>query len=322
MTTKCHVIESGRLAPKNDDGTYPITIITEGLGSTGFYSRELLESQAHIFTNSLSFMDHPVDPAEPWKRSVKDIGGRIVGQTYAQEENGVMTVKGNYKPRAEYASFIEEYGDAIGLSIYRGATGTQREDGRIQVESFDESDPYGSVDIVVAAGRGGKFDRAAEALRAIESSLGKPEGTTRTAAPVGEKEDAVTEEQLNKLIEAIGTAFDAKFSTLVEALKPAPKGKDEEITPEKAAEAAVAAYATARDAVDQVEGLLPSQRKALLKAASTGADVAPLIESAKSLVEEAKTEFGKQNADGSRFGVVLGESATDKDDFRVAGLEL
>jgi len=318
VTDKCHVIESGRLAPKNDDGTYPITIITEGKGSTGIYSRALLENQAHIFSNSLSFMDHPVNADKPWERSVKDIGGRIVGATYAQEENGQMTVKGNYKPRAEYAAFIEEYADAIGLSIYRGASGTVQEDGRLLVESFDESDPYASVDIVVAAGRGGKFDRAAEALRVIESSLGTPDATERATTPVAEKRDTVNEDDKQDLLNRFGALVDAKLGELFVKFTQYDADHDEAnaeegMTAEQAAQEAVAAYAAAVESVDKAE-LLPSQRKAILESAAKGADIAPLIESAKAVADEAKTAFGAQKpASAVRYGLV--ESADSANDI-------
>ncbi|QIK64592.1 hypothetical protein G7068_16215 [Leucobacter viscericola] len=175
--TALRIRESGALEKKGTKGTYPITVITSGRGSSGEYSAELLRSEHAAFDNSVSFMDHPEYSFAPHERSVLKIGGRIVGETWVEElADDQVAVRANWKPRAEYAEFVEEFFDLLGISIFIEAFGVHNEERDVyEVKHFNAEDPYKSVDIVVAAGRGGRFDAAAESARAIESSLGTPE---------------------------------------------------------------------------------------------------------------------------------------------------
>src|SRR5690606_36520821 len=108
-----------------------------------------------------SFINHPINPDAPHERDLNTLAGRITNVTVGEGEHGKQ-LEGNFKPRAEYASLFEEFADIIGLSIFCGGYGEQDDTGRVVVESFDGSDPYRSVDAVVAAGRGGRFKRAQE----------------------------------------------------------------------------------------------------------------------------------------------------------------
>lgn len=286
MTDRLFVQEGATLAPKRDDGTYPVVIITEGRGSTGVYSAELLKKSAHVFENVASFINHPVDPAKPHLRDLNSIAGRV-SDVRVEERDGKVALVGTYKPRAEYATLFEQFSDIIGLSIFCGVgAGEPLSDGRIQVESFNESDPYRSIDAVVAAGRGGRFERATESLRAIESSLGTPEGNKPgvTSAPVQEGENM---DEVLKAVEALTAKFDtfiAEQKVADEATRAAEADAD---AAEQEKRDAVEAYAIAAKAVSDAE-LLPSQEAQILEAAKAGKDVAPLIEDAKKIVAEAQ----------------------------------
>lgn len=304
----------GTLAPKGKDGLYPVTIITEGDGTTGRYSRELLEHQAATFSDSLSFMDHPADPARPWERSVTSIGGRIVGETSFVEEDGVAKVKGWYKPDARWADFVEEYADALGLSIFIGAKGEELPDGRLNVTEFLADDPYKSVDVVVAAGRGGKFDRANEAKRLIEASLA-PQGERRSADPAGEKEKEMTPEEIKSIAEAFTAAIAEKLAPVIDFVNEQKQAAEAAKGDEPTVEQAVEAYAAAAAKVAEAK-LLPSQEGVILAAAKRGEDVAPLIESAKSIKDEA-VKFISESEDGV-YGRRHEGSAKDED-YSVGG---
>lgn len=292
VSKRLYVQESASLADKKADGTYDVVLIDEGAGSTGIYSAELLKNSAHLFENAPSFINHPIDPERPDLRDLNSIAGRV-SNVRAEERDGKVALVGTYKPRSEYATLFEEFSDIIGLSIFSAVdSGTPLEDGRIQVESFAENDPYRSVDAVVAAGRGGRFERATESLRAIESSLGLPQGNQpgATAAP-GDKERNPMDEKVLEALNALKAdlapviAFVNEQKAAAEAAVAEAKAQADAAAQEK--EAAIESYSAAVKAVSDAE-LLPSQEKRILEAAKRGEDVAPLIEEAKAVVAEAK----------------------------------
>ena len=314
--TRKYVQESVKLAPKSADGTYPIVIITEGEGSSGIYGGHLFEEGAseHVFENVPSFLDHPIDPAKPHLRSVNSIGGRV-SDVHVGEDDGRAALLGNFKPRKEYAEFVEEFADVLGISIFCGADGDVMEDGRLAVESFDGTDPYRSVDIVVAAGRGGRFKRAEESLRVIESSLGLAESNKpgATAAP-GEKERNMEIKELAERFDAFAktlepvVAFVAEQKAAADAAVAEAEAKAAAATEEK--DAAIESYSTAVKAVSEAE-LLPSQKDEILAAAKAGKDIAPLLESAKKVIAEAK------ELNGAPVGFVITESAAGGSDKQI-----
>lgn len=315
MTKRLYVQEAVSLAPKRADGSYPVILITEGEGSTGRYSRELLENSEGVFSGVASFLNHPIDPEHPEQRDVNTIAGRF-GAVRAEEREGAMALSTDFTPRSEYAAFLEEFADILGLSVYCGAKGTVLEDGRLDVESFDAKDPYRSVDIVVAAGRGGRFERATESLRAIESSLGTPPaakpGVTSASA---EKETHMDEKAVKALIE----------SALAEALKPivdfvneskATKATEAQaqVDAEAVESAVTEALSTYDEKVKAIEAadLLEPQVEDLRERARKGEDITKGIESAKKIVEAAEKRLTE-----SKY-VIEGSGADD--DFRVGGL--
>lgn len=307
--TRKYLQESVKLAPKKADGSYPIVIITEGEGSSGVYRDHLFTEGAseHVFEGVPSFMDHPIDPAKPHLRSVNSIGGRVSG-VHIGEDDGKAALLGEYKPRKEYAEFVEEFADTLGISIFCGAEGEVMEDGRLDVDAFDGEDPYRSVDIVVAAGRGGRFKRAEESLRVLESSLGIPQGNKpgATAAP-GEKERNMEIKDVFDAVKALESTFAPVVAFVAEQKAAADAAVAEAETKVTAAteekDAAIEAYSAAVTAVSEAE-LLPSQETEILAAAKAGKDIAPLLESAKKVVDEAK-----QAVAGELDGYTLTESA-------------
>ena len=297
MTDRCYVQEAATLAPKKSDGTYPVVIITEGTGSKGVYSDELLQGSAHVFEGTPSFINHPVDPEAPHERDLNSIAGRITNVTVG-EDRGKTALLATFKPRAEYAALFEEFSDIIGLSIFCGAYGEKDDTGRVVVEAFDETDAYRSVDAVVAAGRGGRFKRAEESLRTIESSLGTPQGNKpgATAAP-GEKERNMEIEKLVTAVEALTASLAPVVSFVAEQKAAADAAVAEAEAKAAAAEqekdAAIESYSAAVKAVAEAK-LLPSQESEILAAAVAGKDIAPLVESAKKVIEEAKSAVAEK----------------------------
>ena len=317
MTERTFVQEAVTLAAKKSDGTYPVVIITEGEGSSGRYSADLLRRSENVFAGSASFLNHPIDPSKPHLRDVNSIAGRL-GQTYLGEDKGKVAILSDFKPRKEYAEFVEEFSDVLALSIYCGAMGEVLEDGRLDVEAFDEEDPYRSVDIVVAAGRGGRFKRAEESLRAIENSLGLPaKDPGSTSAPGNPRErDTMEKEVLEAVVKAaIAEALAPVISFVTEQKAAADdavaaaEAKAEAAEQEKGA--ALESFSAAIRAVSEAS-LLPSQEASILDAAKRGEDVAPLIESAKTIANEAK-----QAVAAKAPGYVIESAASATDDYRI-----
>jgi hypothetical protein len=310
--------ETGTLvSQKAAAGVFPVRIITEGKGSSGVYSAALLKEYASVFNGAPSFMNHPLDPQRPDKRDVTSIAGKIVSEVQYEERDGVAGLYADLKVDSRWQSFVEDYADVIGLSVYIEGSGTKDDNGDLIVESFNGSDPYRSVDIVVSAGRGGRVERAMESLRVIESSVGEPAGKPSTEASVQENKGKVELmekeilDALKALTESLAPVL-AFVSESKDASKQEIQGTADAAAVKTAVAEAVAAY-TEKDAAIMAAGLLPSQVESIREAAKGGADVAPLIEAAVKVVEEAKS-LTVVNGEVVR----IGESASN-DDFTVKG---
>lgn len=289
MTIRKHVHESSRFVAesKKDDGTFRVRIITEGKGSSGFYSRELLEKNKDAFSGVLSYAGHPADPEKPWTRPMMGDNG-IIGRLGEQidfkiGDDDIAYLEADYIPskRQQVREFFDEYADAIGASIYIAAEGEMNDDGEYVVESFDSSDPYASVDAVIAAGRGGRFERAQEAYRAIESSL-SDEGGKGTVAEQPQltenKNEGEFSMELKDIQELVEAALAEALSPVLEALKPAE-------TPEDEVDMAAVVEAA-------VEAELPKEsREAVVESVRAGAKVEEAIAKQVALVKAIESSF-------------------------------
>lgn len=278
-----YVSEKSALAPKkNANGTYPIVIIDEGTGSSGVYSRALLEKSAHIFEGSASYLNHVPDPNKPHERDVRTLAGRV-SNVRAEERNGKMALVGEYTPRTdEVRDMVENFSDLIGASIFCAADGELDDSGRVVVEEFVDADPYKAVDIVSAAGRGGRFERAAEAMRTAETSLGLPADTPK------KKVENVEIKELSEQINALAESLKPVFAFVTE--ESARRQAEAERAAEKqdigeAVDAAVAAVEAVKAA-----NLYPRLEKKLIEAARKGEFDAAEFEDAKATVAEGRAE--------------------------------
>lgn len=318
-----YVQEAAKLSARNDDGTYDVVIITEGTGSTGVYSGDLMrDDQAALFENAPSFMNHPIDPTKPHQRDVMSISGRFTNLRAGVSE-GKKAILARFKPRKEFADFVEEFSDVLGLSIFSLANGEEKDDhGRLIVESFADEDPYRSVDIVVAAGRGGKFARAEESARAIEASLGTPGGTqpaSTSAAGTDQKKESMDPKDVQAVAEALGTVilngikpltdFVTEHKTAAEAAK---AGKADQPDTKTVIAKAVADTA----AVEALQLTSETLKTSLLDAIARGEDVAPAIEFAKKVATESAA---KPAAPASEY-VIEAADGKSSHSFAVTGL--
>src|SRR5690606_22009845 len=294
-----NLIEAGTVLSENpsEDGTWRVRLINEGQGSSGYYAAELLETYHHAFDNVISFLNHPV--SGPETRNFTEIAGRVVGETWLDTaEDGTLGVYANWRPDPDYKAKLETYKDSLGLSIYISGAGEDR-DGVFHVTEFDTEDPFRSVDVVIAAGRGGRFEMAESMRKIYESRRDSDEKPSVTSAQENNRKDPIVEEKLDKLIEMIG---------LLVAKDEAKAAEAAQVEADEAAKVeAVEAYDAAVKAIDEAD-LLPSQVAALRAEAKKGADVAPLIEAAKQVKADALASI-QESADEAPAGRIV-ESAS------------
>ena len=308
MSTR-HLLEAATLASESAsaDGTWKVRLISEGKGSSGTYTRELLEGHHRALDNLLSFKNHPTGWDGPQARDFTMIAGEIVGETWVEnDDRGLASVYGNYLPDAEYADKLERYKSKLGLSIYIEGSGYEDEQGEFIVDWFNPADPYASVDVVIAPGARGKFMESMQKIysgRAEERSPGSRQAEEN-------KEIKMDKEALEAALKPLSDAI----AGLVAKDKTAEAAEAQVKADEAAVTTAVEAYDGAVKQIDAAD-LLPVQVESLRAAAKAGADVAPLIEAAKKVKDEAVKAVAESAEQGSDAGVVLGgrqlESATD-----------
>lgn len=305
--TKRNLLEAASLVSESAsaDGTWKVRLISEGKGSSGVYTAELLENHHSALDDVLSFKNHPTGWDGPETRDFTMIAGEIKGSTWVEtDERGLKAVYGNYLPDPEYRDKIERYKDKLGLSIFIEGSGYVDETtGDFIVDWFNPSDPYASLDVVIAPGARGKFlENARKVYDARRSESEKTPGT-----PPAERKDNENME-LEKVVEAV-EALTAQVTALV-ADKESAKAQEAQANADAQAVAeALETFETAVKAIDEADLLAP-QRESLLSAAKRGEDVAPLIESAKAVKDAALEAVQVNESHGRDFGGNTSKSYT------------
>lgn len=306
---KRHLLEAASLASESaaQDGTWKVRLISEGRGSSGVYTRELLENHHAALNELLSFKNHPVGWDGPQARDFTMIAGEIQGDVWIeQDERGLTAVYGNYLPDPEYAAKLERYKKKLGLSIYIEGSGYEDENGDFIVDWFNPEDPYASIDVVIAPGARGKFmESMQQVYSARQSSEGHPGGTRAV-----ENKEIKMDQELKDALKGITDTL----AGLVAKDKAAEAAEAQAKADEAAVASAVEAYAAAEKAIADAE-LLDVQVESLRAAAKAGQDIAPLIESAKAVKEAAIKAVTESASQDDAQGVILGgrqvESATE-----------
>lgn len=306
------IIEGGGSvsAPKN--GTIPVRIIVEGEGSSGIYSADVLKKSAQAFESKPMFVGHPDDPNRPDQRKITDAVAKTGKVTVGETSDGRTALFTEATPRSDYANFLEEFSDVFGVSIYASVVGDTNDDGKVVVESFDGTDPYVSVDFVVAPGREGRFGkRAMESLAAIQTSTTTVAEQTSTSTEGADnkptEESLLDIKELGEKVDSLVSAVEA-LTTLVnpiaESLKPAEKG-DVEVDIEGAVEAAV-------------EAKLPkSFRKAVVEAVKAGTDIKEAVKAQEAAVASIKEELGFVEGAAPQAGFVTESKSISADEYKI-----
>ena len=162
-------------ATVSKSGRMKVHAITAGLGSSGYYSPDVLREAA---TNGLIakgtplFLDHASETERPDRpeRSVRDIAA--VFTEAATYDDTAQALGGEIQVFAPYRDLLTEMAPHIGLSISGSATDiTEGEvDGR-RVPVVEGLARIDSVDWVTRAGRGGKVVELLESVRANKRAI-------------------------------------------------------------------------------------------------------------------------------------------------------
>lgn len=135
------------LTETTESGTALVTLITPGVGSSGSYSADVLESAATrgVFAaGTHMYLDHPT-PGERPERSLDRLAGVLTEA--ATWDGATLSAPAKIYPR--FRSMLADMQDAIGVSIRAG--------GVVESGVVQSIDKVASVDFVTKAGRGGSF---------------------------------------------------------------------------------------------------------------------------------------------------------------------
>lgn len=281
---KTHLKESFTEAPVKSGNRWRVIVARPGQGSSGKYSTEMFRRDAHkiIAPGGQAFINHDDS------RNPKDmLGVYPEGSFWSEEDQAVVSELDVF---SHWKAFVEEVGPHCGISLY--ALGESDEDGNV-TQIFE--DALNGADLVARPGLVGSG--LAEKLyeSAVSHSTKTPTVTVAEDGTNGE----VMEEKLDKLIDLM--------ASLVADKKTEDSAKAQVEADEAVAAARVESFAAAVKTVEEA-GLFDSQREAILAEAKAGRDVAPLIESAKKVKEEAVKAVTESQEEV--HGRILGESST------------
>lgn len=195
-------VELGRVTVREDaqGPLLDVEFITAGWGSSGYYSPEVVEAAAPLFTvGTQMYFDHPTASEERERpaRSVRDMCATVVeAGVYNPETQGI---RGTVRPFKAYEALLTDdaFLSAVGLSIRASA---DREVGEVAGRAgfiIQELEYVASCDVVTRAGRGGRV------LALVESA--NPAVTDRAIAR-GIAE-ATADERRQQLSDAVRAAY-------------------------------------------------------------------------------------------------------------------
>lgn len=298
MTKRLH--EAGTITVE-PSGEFRVCLIREGKGSSASFTREFFTTaNAEALAGSLSFPGHPENIWRPELRNPLSAIAEIGKNVTIEEHNGLMGLWGTYKVSEalppscpDVSKYIQQYGDRLGLSIYIETDGYVDEvTGTFVATELNGNDPYKSVDLVVAAGAGGGFDRVAESLRRIAEASATAGGKEENLMEIKDVERVVEAAiaPLTKVVESLATALEGKAQVDAQAQVDA-------AAVEKAVEARLADYDKAVSLISEAK-LTESQSEGLRELAKSGVDITTHVEAAKKVLAEAmaaaKSQDGQQ----------------------------
>lgn len=231
-----------KLVEQIDNGVKArIRIISSGIGSSGFYSAEVLERDgATAFPAGTHLFYNHITESEEWdrkgSRDIKDLVGKTL--TDAEYIPDTESLEADVLIYNSSADKVTEFFEDIGLSIE--ASGKKdSETGEVQELLYS---PHNAIALVPRAGRDGKIIQFLESLSTPDNVLIES-GTIETIENSPEKDtQEMTPEDIEKLAEAIAKSLAPAFSDLKESLTPKePEHKEPDTTVADVVEALVTA---------------------------------------------------------------------------------
>jgi hypothetical protein len=168
------LVEARGVIVESADGGLAVQYITPGVGSSGYYSPDVLSEAAGsgLFPAGMHlYIDHPsaTDRSNRPERSVRDIGGISTSAGVWNEES--QAVEANIKI-LEAHSWLKDpdLRSAIGLSIRASGSVTEGTIGGRKMPVVEKLEEVMSVDFVTHAGRGGRILEARVTDAMLETS--------------------------------------------------------------------------------------------------------------------------------------------------------
>ena len=213
------------LKPIKGTRKWLVRLITEGPGSTGVYTKEALQgSFAEAFpVGTHMYIDHATE-GEAYERPEGTLTklAAVISETPYWRDDPEPGMYATVEVVEQWAPFIEQVADIIGVSIHCGATLAQDDDIVTAgdplppvIESFIPS-PVNSVDFVTVPGAGGRLVEALESFKKGNAIMGSSNNHN--------SERKRMDKEFKEALEAL----DTKLSALVEAIADKAKKKDEE----------------------------------------------------------------------------------------------
>lgn len=301
--------ESSTLAESGRKGVYRVRIIGSDIqGSSGYYPRSTVERDVKTAFPKLTrvFADHPTatESKEMPVRSIRKIAGKIVSDPWMEEDGAYAEVQFG----REWAGFVEDFHDVIGLSIRAGGTTEDQDVDGVTRNVVTEiaASPLNSVDLVTVPGaQGAVVEALKESFEAAPADLSNKSGTPDVR--IAESGETLMDKELSERFEKIEeslTALTGTLGSLVETLKPAPAA-DEGKT--DVAEAAKSVY---RDK-DLSES---AQDRAYMAIVEHGVSLDEAVAAEKKIAEEYKalhesatlTEAAGRTGGGDALDITVG----------------
>ena len=296
MATR-NLLESATLVESPDTGSWRVKLINEGKGSSGIYPASTLEQFHQAFDGALSFENHPPMFEGPESRNFTQIVGAVVGESWTSvDEQGKTAIYANWEPDPEQRDRLARYKSNLGLSIYIEGDGHVDEDGNFVVDYLNANDPYKSVDVVLAAGRGGRFEESMKEMYSQRRGENKP--GTETSVQEGKDIKDMDKDEIKALV---NEAVSAAIAPLVSAQNDKAEEAAQIEADGKAVTEALEAYDAARKLVSEAE-LITEQADALLAEAKTGVDITAKVAAAKAIGEAYEKRLNESaNDSAGRF---------------------
>lgn len=253
-------------------------LISEGVGSSGTYSAEVLQRDgANTFPAGTKIVLNHLGESEEWERrgshDVKDIVGVTKEAAVWNEDSRGLEADIEIFPHAR--EFVESVWEHVGLSVE--ASGVISDDGIVEALVYS---PLNVVALVPAAGRGGKIQGLFEGYRESYDRISNDEHAE-------EGDGGMTPEEIKAaVIEAVTPLLDS----LREALTPEVAEPEVEVV--EGEDTATIAEAVATSA------LPASARTKVYEAVKSGAKVADAIAAEKTYIESVLAESATDNFNG------------------------